>query len=484
MKVYLLNPPYYPHFGRGARWQDTGRGGTLYYPIWLSYATAVLEEENEVKLVDAPAWGWDKEDVIKDIGIFKPDLLVIDSSFPSLNNDISVAESIKNSYNEIQVILVGPPASQFAEKILESKGIDIVARREYDFTLKEITNKFRIENNWLKDIKGISYKQDDKIIHNPDRAFSTSEDLDKIPFVSMVYKKHLHINDYFLGQSLYPEVQIFTGRGCPNRCSFCSWPQTLMGRKYRYRSISNLLDEVEWIENNLSVKEIFFEDDTFTLSKSRVLEFCKGYKDRGLKTTWACNSRVDSLDLETMKAIKKANCRLLIAGYESGSDEILKNVKKGITVNQIKEFAKNAKKARLLVHGDIIFGLPGETKDTIRMTKDLIKKTRPEVLQVAVASPFPGTEFYKYCKNNNYLLTNDPNKYLDENGHQKAIISYPELTNEEMVKEVNSLLKNYYLSPSYVPLAIRQVLRKNSVAEMKRLWFSAKMFLGYTSSQR
>lgn len=232
------------------------------------------------------------------------------------------------------------------------------------------------------------------------------------------------------------------------------------------------------------VKEIFFENDIFTLSKSRVLEFCKGYKERGIKTVWTCNTRVDSLDLETMKAMKKANCRLLITGYESGSDEILRNVKKGVTVDQIKKFAKNAKRARLLVHGDIIFGLPSETKDTIRMTKDLIKETRPEVLQVSAASPFPGTEFYEYSKDNNCLLTNDPNEYLDENGRQEAIISYPELTNKEIVRQVNSLLKNYYPSPSYVPLAMRQALRKNPVAEVKRLWFSAKMFLGYAASQR
>ncbi|AKB76666.1 Fe-S oxidoreductase [Methanosarcina horonobensis HB-1 = JCM 15518] len=483
MKVYLLNPPYYPHFGRGARWQDTGRGGTLYYPIWLSYATALLEEDNEVRLVDAPAWGWDKEDVIKDIGIFKPNLLVIDSSFPSLNNDINVAESIKRSYNEIKIVLVGPPASQFSEKILESNGIDIVARWEYDFTLKEVAEKFENGDDWLKDIKGISFKKDGKVIHSSDRAFSTSEDLDKIPFVSKVYKKHLHINDYFLGQSLYPEVQIFTGRGCPNRCTFCSWPQTLMGRKYRYRSVSNLLDEVEWIGKNLSVKEIFFEDDTFTLSKNRVLEFCKGYRDRKLKIVWACNARVDSLDLETMKAMKKANCRLLIAGYESGSDVILKNVKKGITVDQIKEFSKNAKKARLLVHGDIIFGLPGETKETINKTKQLIRTVKPDILQVAVASPFPGTEFYEYCKNNSCLLTNDPNKYLDEKGHQKAIISYPALSNEDMVSEVNTLLKNYYLSLQYVPLAFNQIFRKNGFQELKRLLFSAKMFLGYVNEK-
>lgn len=481
MKIYLLNPPYYPHFGRGARWQDTGRGGTLYYPIWLSYATAVLEESHETKLVDAPAWNWSKEDVIKDIATFKPDILVIDSSFPSLNNDIIVAESIKEEYNDLAIILVGPPASQFAEQILGSKGIDIVVRWEYDFTLKEITEKFSNGTEWLQDIKGISYKMDGNIFHNPNREFSCSEDLDKIPFVSKVYNKHLNIEDYFLGQSLNPEVQIFTGRGCPNRCSFCSWPQTLMGKKYRYRSVSNLLDELEWIQENLDVKEVFFEDDTFTLSKKRVLEFCNGYKERGLKTVWACNARVDSLDLETMKAMKKANCRLLIAGYESGSQDILDNVKKGITVEQIKTFARNARNARLLVHGDVIFGLPGETKDTVKRTKKLIKETKPDILQVAVASPFPGTEFYNWCNSNNCLLTSDPNEYLDESGHQKAIISYPELSNEEMVNEVNSLLKSYYLSGFYIPLAINQVLRKNGLQEFKRLCVSAKMFLGYVN---
>ena len=148
-------------------------------------------------------------------------------------------------------------------------------------------------------------------------------------------------------------------------------------------------------------------------------------------------------------------------------------------MEQIKEFAKNARKARLLVHGDFIIGLPGETKETIRMSKQLIKEVRPDILQVAVASPFPGTEFYEWCRENEYLLTDDPNEYLDEQGHQKAIISYPELTNEEMVKEVDGILKGYYMSLRYVPLALRQVLRRHGLDETRRLWYSARVFLRY-----
>lgn len=480
MRPYLLNPPYFPHFGRSARWQDTGRAGTLYYPIWLSYATALLEQEGyETRLVDAPAWNWTTEDVIEDIGRFKPTLIVIDSSFPSLNNDISVTKAIKDVYPTVTTVVVGPPASQYAASILEHAAIDIVARWEYDFTLKNLARTLEGRGD-LSSVVGISYKVNEEIGHNPDRAFSTSADLDTIPFVSKIYKKHLHIEDYFLGQSLYPEAQIFTGRGCPNQCTFCAWPQTLTGRRYRVRSISSVLDELAWIEANLNVKEVFFEDDTFTINKERVLEFCRGYQERGLSVTWSCNARANTLDLETMQAMKKANCRLLIVGYESGVDSILQAIKKGITTDQIRQFSKNARQAGLLVHGDFIIGLPGETKETVGQTRKLIREVRPDILQVAVASPFPGTEFYDWCKGNGYLLTDDPTEYLDSYGHQKAIISYPALSSEEMVHEANEILREYYLSPEYVPLAMRQVLRKNSVAEAKRLWFSVKMFLGYS----
>ena len=479
MKIYLLNPPYFPHFGRGMRWQDTGRGGTLYYPVWLSYAAAVVEQEHEIRLVDAPAWEWGRDDVTQDAVRFDPDLIVLDSSFPSLNNDISVAESLKK-HLDCKIVLVGPPASQFPDEILKS-GVDIVARWEYDFTISEIADTIS-EGGSMEGVEGISYREDGIVKHNPDRPFTSSEDLDNIPFVSKAYKKHLNIKDYFLGSSLYPEVQIFTGRGCPFRCTFCSWPQTLMGRKYRVRSTSNLLDELEWIQDNLDVKEVFFEDDTFTISEKRVLEFCRGYKDRGLDVTWACNARV-SLDYETMREMKNAHCRLMIAGYESGSDEILANVKKGSTVDEAREFARNARKSGLLVHGDFIIGLPGETKETMEMTRKLIKEVRADILQVSVASPFPGTEFYDWCKENRYLLTDDPNEYLDSEGHQKAIISYPWLTAEEITSMVDRILKGYYLSLNYVPLAARQVMRRQGIGEIRRLWYSVKMFMRYIADR-
>ncbi len=477
MKVYLLNPPYFPRFGREMRWQDTGRGGTLYYPIWLSYATGVLEcNGHDVRLVDAPAWNWDVNNVLKDLKKFDPDMVVLETSFTSLNNDLNISATIKSEFNT-PITIVGPPTSQFSEKMLNI--VDIVARYEYDFTLAELVKNIE-KKKGVQNVLGISFKKDNRIIHNPDRPLSTSKQLDELPFVSEVYRKHLNIYDYFLNYSLYPMVQIFTGRGCPYQCTFCSWPQTFMGRKYRVRSIKNILDEFEWIEGHLpEIKEVFLEDDTFTVNKRRVLEFCKEYIKRKLDITWSCNARVDTLDLETMEEMRKANCRFLIVGFESANNEILKNIKKGFNIEIAKDFVKNVKKAGLLLHADFIIGLPGENKRTVERTIKFIKEIKPEQLQVSVASPFPGTEFYEWAKEKGYLVTDDPNEYLDAQGHQKSIVSYPWLSSEEIVNRVDKILKEYYFSLKYIPVALKQITRRHSLEEAKRLFYSGKMFIKY-----
>ncbi|MEM2153225.1 MAG: radical SAM protein [Candidatus Bathyarchaeia archaeon] len=471
MRIYLLNPPYFPRFGREMRWQDTGRGGTLYYPIWLSYAAGLLESNGHtVRLVDCPAWNWNVGDVLKDMKVFNPEMVVVDTSFTSLNNDLNVASQIKKTF-EVPVVMVGPPTSQFPEKMLEVA--DFVARYEYDYTLLELA-----EGKEAKYILGLSYKENGKIVQNPDRPWI--KNLDGLPFVSKVYKEHLNVYDYFLNYSLYPMIQIFTGRGCPYQCTFCAWPQTFMGRGYRVRSVENILDEIEWIEENMpNVREVFFEDDTFTVNHKRVVEFCKEYRERGLNLSWSCNARVDTLDLETMYEMRKANCRFLIVGFESADNEILKNIKKGFTVEKAREFAKNVRKAGLLLHADFIIGLPGETKETVEKTKRFIKEIKPDQLQVSVVTPFPGTELYSWLKENGYLITNNPDEYLDSQGHQKSIVSYSWLSAEEIAKAVDALLKDYYLSVSYVPVALRQVFRRNGFCEFKRLVRSARMFLSY-----
>ena len=485
LKIYMLNAPFVPRFVRCGRWQGTvARGGEMYYPIWLAYAASVLEEEyNDVRLVDAVARNWDMEELIQDASIFKPDLAVIDCNFSSVSNDINVAQSLKEAVRSMITVLVGPPASQFADMVLQSGGVDIVARFEYDFTIRDIARSLGNGDGFVN-IKGISFRKNGKTVHNPDREFTTSQDLDRIPFVSKMYKKHLNAEDYFLSHSLYPEVQIFTSRGCPHQCTFCSWPETLMGRNLRVRSVSNVVDEFEYIIDELpKVKEIFIEDDTFTIDKKRVIAICEEIKRRKLRATWSCNARAN-LDYETMKIMKEAGCRLLDVGYESGSNEILKNIKKGITTESMYQFARDARRVGLMVMGDFVFGFPGETSETAEKTIAFAKELKPDIVQFAVSVPIPGTEFYEWAEENHFLLTSDLEKSVDEKGFQKCIVSYPEFTDRDVEEYVDRALKKYYLSPSYMPIALRNIFRKNGLHELAGMIKSARVFFRYLRRKR
>ena len=478
MKAYFLNPPFLPNFVRSVRGQGSvARASTLYYPIWLAYAAGVTEEVCDIRLVDAIARNWSEDDVVRDTLKFKPDLVIIDTNFASLNHDKKVAKLLKEN-SGVSTVLVGPPSSQFAEAILKHDGIDIAARFEYDFTVRDIIIAME-RGESLSNIAGISYKENGKVIHNPDREFIRSEELDSIPFVSGVYKRHLNIKDYFLSSSLYPEVQIFSGRGCPHLCTFCSWPETLMGRKYRTRSIANLVDEFQYIMRELpEVNEIFLEDDTFTVDETRINKFCDEIRRRKLKVTWSCNTRA-TLDYETLERMKKAGCRLIIVGFESGSDEVLGNIKKGITTQQARRFARDAKKAGLILQGDFMIGLPGETKETIQETVYFIKEIKPHILQLNIATPIPGTVFYQWAEENDFLLADDLEQCLDRSGSRVCVLSYPELSHEDIEEYVGHVLKGYYLSPSYIPIAFRNILRRTGLQELRIILKSARGLLRY-----
>lgn len=476
LSIYLLNPPFKERFVRCGRWQGVAaRGGTLYYPIWLSYSTGILEQgAHNTRLVDAVARRWTEADVISDALDFKPDMVVVDSNFSSLENDIKTSCRLKEATGAFTV-LVGPPASQFSELALEA-GMDAVARFEHELTLRELARAINARTT-LADVDGISYRTEDGIVNNIARAYSTDDDLDSLPFVSSVYRKHLKVHDYFLNHAYYPMVQIITSRGCPNHCTFCSWPVTFTGRRYRGRSVGNIVDELEYIQKEMpEIKEVFIEDDSFTLDKRRVWAFCQAILERGLKVRWSCQSRA-TLDFKLMQAMKKAGCRLLDVGYESGSDEMLKRMRKGINTHQLVTFTKEAKRAKLKILGDFVIGLHGETKEMAQQTIDLIKIVKPDLLQIAIATPIPGTEFYEWCRTHGYLLSEDLADSIDKRGFQRCLVSYPWFKSEEIEDMVNSSILDYYLNPRYAFIALKGLMCKDFKEELMVLIRSAKAFM-------
>jgi radical SAM superfamily enzyme YgiQ (UPF0313 family) len=468
-------------FHRCTRWQGVvSLGGTYWYPIWLSYATGVIEDAGyQAKLVDASAKEWGIPAVKDDIDAFDPDVLVVESNFSSVKNDIDVIAELKRDSDFLSV-LVGPPASQFHEAMLQDDHVDVVGRYEYDLTIRDIAAATQ-EGTDLGHVPGISYRRGGRTVQTPDRPLMTSEQLDAIPFVTSVYKNHLDIRDYMLSHALHPMVQLFTARGCPNRCTFCSWPRTFTGTKFRARSVTNVVDEFEYVSNELpAVKEIFVEDDTFTIDKKRVREVCSEIKKRELDVRWSCNARA-TLDYETMRIMKSAGCRLIDVGYESGSDKILKNIRKGVTTADTKAFTASAKRAGLKILGDFIFGLPEETEDTIQQTIQFIKEIKPDMLQIAVATPIPGTEFYQWISENGFLVESDSSKTIDEHGFQRCVISYPDLSSDDLVCSVESALKEYYFSASFARIAVRNILSRDGLWELTGLLKSARTFLKHAN---
>jgi anaerobic magnesium-protoporphyrin IX monomethyl ester cyclase len=487
MRVYFLHPPFVSNgkilskFHRCTRWQGVvALGGTYWYPIWLSYATGVIEDAGyQAKLVDASAKEWGVPEVRNDIDVFDPDILVIESNFASVKNDVDIIRQLKQDSDFLSV-LVGPPASQVDEAILQDEHVDVVGRYEYDLTIRDIAAATE-EGTDLGEVPGISYRRGGHTLQTADRPFMTSEQLDAIPFVTSVYKNHLDIRDYTLSHALHPMVQLFTARGCPNRCTFCSWPRTFMGTKFRARSVTNVVDEFEYVSKELlAVKEIFVEDDTFTIDKKRVREICTEVQQRDLEVRWSCNARA-TLDYETMRIMKSAGCRLIDVGYESGSDKILKNIKKGVTTADTKAFTVDAKRAGLNILADFIFGLPEESDDTIQQTIRFIKEIKPDMLQIAVATPIPGTEFYQWISDNGFLVESDSSRTIDEHGFQRCVISYPDLSSDDLVRSVESALKEYYFSASFARIAVRNILSKDGLWELTGLLKSARTFLKHAN---
>lgn len=265
-------------------------------------------------------------------------------------------------------------------------------------------------------------------------------------------------------------------RGCPARCTFCVYSQVFTKHQFRARSPKNVVDEMEWIKKNIpQIKEIFFEDDTFSISKDRVLKICEEIKERGINIPWSTNVRVQ-VDYQTLKAMKDAGCRILIVGYESGRQEILNNIKKGATIYQAKKFTLNAKRLGLRIFGCFMLGLPGDTKETIKETLNFAKKLNPDMAFFQHAVPFPGTEFYDWAKQNGYLVTENWDEWLDENGQLRCLVNYPNLSNKEIDKLRDKLTLSFYTNPKHV---IQTIIKNLHPLESTRVMRYALSYANY-----
>lgn len=492
MRIICLNPPFkteYGRFSRTSRSPAITKSGTIYYPIWLCYVAGVLEDAGfDVKVVDSCACEYDLEKTLGIISEFKPDLAVLDTSTPSINSDCRMGASIKKLFPNCFIVLMGThPSALPVETLQIESDIDAVAVGEADYTLRDLSrslaaadwggrnSELSYREGILQAIDGLAWRRGEDIIINRRRDLIAN--LDELPFVSQVYKKHLDVKKYFFAASDYPEIQIMTARGCIAQCTFCVYPQTIHGGKYRMRSPVNVADEFQWVMENLpEVREIGIEDDTFTGSKERTIEFCKEIIRRGIKIKWYCNVRVD-LKYETMAWMRKAGCVLVTVGYESANREILNNINKRITPEMILEFSRNTRRAGLLVHGCFMAGNRGETRETLKESLQLALKMMDDTMQFFPLMVYPGTKDYEWAKSEGLLTIKNFPDYVTEDGCHNSVLRMPDMNSYEITKWCDYARRKYYLRTRYILYKMFQQMRHPS--EIRRTFKAAKRFLRF-----
>jgi anaerobic magnesium-protoporphyrin IX monomethyl ester cyclase len=448
MRITALNPPFLPGFSRGQRSPAVTRSGTLYYPVWLSYAVGALEQAGHaVDLIDAPAECLNMDQVKERVKSFDPGLVIVETSTPSITSDVRAADAL--AAMGIAVFLTGTHPSALPEKTVRlGSAFSGVVTGEYEKPLLAIAEALE-KGASPSGIPGTAVRVDrDGVAVTPPDGYL--EDLDSLPFVSSVYARHLPVERYNNPNALHPQVMVMGGRGCPNRCSFCVFPQTLTGREYRSRSVENVVEEMLWVQRNMpGVRAIFFEDDTIAADTERLNRLADTIRLRGVGIGWTCNMRA-SVDLDTLRNCHSAGLRSVCVGFESGSDSLLVSMRKGLSTERMERFAKDAARAGVLVHGCFLFGIPGETRETAMETLRFAIRLNPDTAQFYPLMVYPGTDAYRDVERAGLLVASSWRDWLKEDGTHACVVRTQDMTPDELVEFCDHARRKFYLRPSYI----------------------------------
>jgi hopanoid biosynthesis associated radical SAM protein HpnJ len=450
LKTLFLQAPSFEGFdgGAGSRYQAKREIRSFWFPTWLAQPAALVPES---RLIDAPADDIGVEECLKIASDYE--LVIMHTSTPSFPTDVRFAALLKRDNPRVLVGLVGAKVMVDAGgSLLAAPAVDFVCREEFDYTCRDIAAGLPLET-----VNGVSFRDaTGQVKHNPPRA--TIENMDDLPFVAPVYKRDLKIENYFIGYLKHPYVSLYTGRGCRSKCTFCLWPQTVGGHRYRVRSADNVIAEVQWIKENMpEVKEVMFDDDTFTDSSNlpRVEEIARGMGRLGM--TWSCNAKAN-VPYRTLKIMKENGLRLLLVGYESGDDQILHNIKKGLRTDIARRFSEDCRKLGIVVHGTFILGLPGETRETIEKTIQFAIDINPHTIQASLAAPYPGTFLHRQAVENGWLPADESRDLVNGQGVQLAAISYPHLSSDEIFHSIDVFYRRFYFRSSKIWEIVKEML--------------------------
>jgi len=446
LRFFLGNSPWYKDgcYGvrAGSRWPHFQPSDSQYmpFPFFLAYAAAVLERQEgvDVLLVDGVAEKMTDDEFLGRVQAFRPDLVVLEVSTISIDVDLACARNVRSLCPNAKIAFCGLHTYMFEREFLKQHDcVDFVMKGEYEYTLKDLVGALS-SGQPLSDVPGILYRSNVDIVFTGDRPLV--QDIDEMPWPA---RHFLPMDEYCdtPGEIPTPSVQMWASRGCPYRCVYCAWPQIMYGSNtYRARDPVAVVDEMEYLVKEMGFKSIYFDDDTFNIGKQRILKMCSEIDRRRLKAPWAIMARADTMDRELLTALKRAGLRGLKYGVESGSQEILDRCGKALDLEKVKQVVKLTKQMDIWVHLTFMFGLPGETRDTMGKTIDLALSLDPDSLQFSIATPWPGTAFYKDLEKKGFLMSRDFSKY---DGSKVAVIRTEALSTADLEEGLRSARERY-----------------------------------------
>lgn len=433
--VLLVNPVDQGHITNGL--------GVRVPPLNLMYLAAALENASmSVKIIDDDLYHLGFEKVANLASKIDPTVVGVTATTATIKNALNYVKHVKKVLPNVLTVIGGPhPTFVPVETLKSEDSLDVVVMGEGEETLTEIAEEYK--NKELKnfpEIKGIAYRDNGKINTTPPRPLI--KNLDDLPFPA----RHLIPFDEYK-TSKNQAGGMITSRGCVFSCNYCS-SSLIMGKKFRSRSPSNVVDEMEELVDKYGVRDIAFLDDIFMLNKRRAMKIADEIKNRNIDLSFVTSSRVDTVNRELLECLKDAGMSTLYCGVESGSQRVLDLMGKGITLKQAEDAMKVTKKCGINVMGSFIIGYPGETAKEMDQTIDFSIKLDPDYSQFSILTPFPGTPVFYELKQKELLDTEDWSKYtvLD------SVIKYEKLglSRQLVERKLAKAYLKFYARPGYL----------------------------------
>jgi anaerobic magnesium-protoporphyrin IX monomethyl ester cyclase len=472
VKILLINPSF---DGTG---RIKGHGGSV-IPLNLCYLAAYARSKDpqyDLRILDSEALGSGHREIVADANRFHPNVIGITTNTPVFDSVVKLTGRLKADLPQAKIVLGGPHGSALPERSLRESGADFVVVGEGEVTFAELLACIKAGRSDWAGIEGLVFKKPDGTVHacSP-RALIA--DLDDLPFPARdLVDNQLYAPPPTKRVSFGPNTMIASSRGCPFRCGFCG-AHTVWTRKIRMRSPQSVVSEIEECITRYGICSVNFTDEYFTADRQRVLEICGLIEEKKLKFAWVCSSRAERLNEETLRAMKKAGCREISFGIESGNPAVLKKMNKQLNLDHVRETIALTKKVGISTHASYIIGYIGETahsiQDTIRLAEDL----NTHVAAFFIASPLPGTELYREASEKNYLRPDATWQDFSPLSNRQSVLALPGLSAETIRRWHRKAIRHYYLRPAYISSRLRALRHGYEIANLLsglKLWFSIK----------